>query len=101
MRLPEPIPPREDGQTIFCDFYVYGLIDGAGDTLRAVCGWDVDAIEIAGVFPENHPTHPSGEFNFCDDALCLKRFAEENGLEHFKHGYNFEQLGTPHIVYED
>jgi len=84
----------------FCDFYIFGLVDGLGDTIQAPVEDPSETICIDGYMPEDHPKHPGEKFYFESDAYHLKQWAEENGMVAFKHGYMYNQLPKPHVVYE-
>jgi hypothetical protein len=81
------------------DFYVFGLVDGAGDLIRCVVEDEYDTICIDGYLPADHPKDPGSEFHFESDAYHLDKWAKENGMVPFKHGYKFDQLSEPWRVY--
>lgn len=89
------------------DFYIFGIIDGLGDVHRAVCLETGDTIYLEGYMPDKLPEgHPKPEwagemFYYESDAYHLKQWAADNGMESFKHGYKYDDLGEPWKVYED
>ncbi len=104
-----PRPPRTNHWTgnterkkpRYCDFYVFGVIDGEGEVQQDVCVETGDTICLEGWYPQDHHTEPGERWYFESDAYHLKQWAEENGMKAFKHGYMFDQLPEPHDKYED
>jgi len=77
------------------DFYVFGLVDGEGELIRAVVNDPSDTICIEGSLPGDHSADPNGRFHFESDAYHLSAWARENGMSAFQHGYMYDQLSEP------
>lgn len=77
-----------------CDFYVFGLVDGQGERIQAICTKEDETIIIDGHFNDGR------EFAFEAKARHLHDWAVQNDLKPFKYGYNLADC-TVSVVYHD
>jgi len=58
-----------------------------------VCNDTADTVCIEGRLPAEHPDNPGERFYFESEAYHLKKWAEENGMVSFEHGFDWGALG--------